>query len=82
MTGHATHAPALADSLPAYGTRMGWQVIETATAGVHILPYEDYRPHTATAECWCRPVENEWGAYEHPALDGRELVEDGQRAMQ
>jgi hypothetical protein len=50
----------------------------------HVIPLQDFRPHEASAGCWCgpRPLPDAPSVYVHNALDGRELIERGERAIQ
>lgn len=48
---------------------------------VHVIPLNDYREHEETTECWCNPAHDD-GVVVHNALDGRELVERGERMLQ
>lgn len=49
----------------------------------HCLPINDLREHEESADCWCRPrVEEDGCAVIHNALDGRELIERGERLIQ
>lgn len=49
---------------------------------VHVLPINDLRDHDENgAGCWCRPrVED--GVIIHNSMDGRELIERGERMKQ
>lgn len=50
----------------------------------HVLPIGDLREHVAERDCWCKPKEDDEqpGLFVHNALDGRELVERGERRVQ
>jgi hypothetical protein len=52
------------------------------TEAVHVVPVNDLREHTASAECWCKPSEeDEWpGVWVHHSMDGREAFENGRQA--
>lgn len=55
------------------------------TATVHVLPVNDLREHIESEECWCRPrIEDEPNGQVivHNSMDGRELVERGERQVQ
>jgi hypothetical protein len=52
---------------------------------VHVLPVNDLREHVEGTLCWCRPrVEEEDGGTVviHNSMDGRELIERGERSVQ
>ena len=53
-------------------------------ACVHVIPLYDFRDHEPSAGCWCGPQVNsvEPRVLVHRALDGRELIERGERAIQ
>lgn len=49
----------------------------------HVYPVNDLRPHDTDngAECWCKPtIEDD--VVIHNSLDGRELIETGERMIQ
>lgn len=48
---------------------------------VHVIPLNDLREHTASADCWCKPTEDyEWpGIWVHHSMDGREDFEEGRK---
>lgn len=46
---------------------------------VHVVPVNDLRVHTSSANCWCMPVETEDDVFVHNSLDGREKYETGER---
>lgn len=60
---------------------------DTHPLDIHVMPLEDLRPHTATRECWCHPVEEEreltcpdgvdrgMEVFVHVALDARDQYE-------
>lgn len=49
---------------------------------IHIIPLDDLREHTTTADCWCHPVlDEEYGFYTHNSMDGRELYETGEKEL-
>jgi hypothetical protein len=52
------------------------------TEAVHVVPLSDRREHTASAECWCKPSEEDgWpGVWLHHSMDGREAFENGRKA--
>lgn len=63
----------------------GWiNVDDPRTFDTHVAPIGDLREHTLSADCWCKPVRDEEcsGVFVHNALDGRELVERGERRVQ
>jgi hypothetical protein len=49
---------------------------------VHVVPLNDLRDHTASANCWCKPSEeDEWpGVWVHHSMDRREEYEQGRQA--
>lgn len=47
---------------------------------IHVMPVNDLREHLCSKDCWCSPTEDE-GVYVHHSLDGRELVEIGERLV-
>lgn len=50
----------------------------------HVSPVGDLRDHVLTPQCWCKPTpdEEQPNVLVHHALDQRELVEQGRRAVQ
>ena len=52
----------------------------------HIYPRDDFYEHiTVGSYCWCHPVIEEDGSDEriiHNSMDGRELIERGERMIQ
>lgn len=40
----------------------------------HVLPVDDLRPHAETADCWCRPTDDD-GIWVHNSMDRREFTE-------
>ena len=53
-------------------------------ACAHVIPLQDFRQHEASAGCWCGPQPDPEApcVWVHRALDGRELIERGERAIQ
>ena len=54
-------------------------------ACVHVIPLNDFRPHEASAGCWCGPQPSdptEPQVYVHRALDGREKLFTGEARLQ
>lgn len=49
----------------------------------HVVPIDDLREHEDSAQCWCRPSEDdeEPGVWVHRAMDGREAFETGERRV-
>lgn len=48
----------------------------------HVLPINDLRDHVEAEDCWCEPrIEEDDGGTVviHNSMDGRELVETGER---
>lgn len=40
---------------------------------LHVIPVDDLRPHTASADCWCSPtLLRSEPVYVHHSADGRE----------
>lgn len=63
----------------------GWRVFQDLEARqAHVLPINDLRDHAAKPDCWCKPKQDEEfpTVHVHNALDGRELVERGERRVQ
>lgn len=52
-----------------------WNVVEIE-GRMHVIPRDDLRPHDDSAECWCRPFDED-GVCVHNSLDRREHVERG-----
>lgn len=53
-----------------------WQLLDT----YHVLPINDLREHSESADCWCEPRVEDKGTSViviHHALDGREAYEEG-----
>lgn len=48
---------------------------------IHVMPNEDYRPHTPERDCWCHPHIDDLAGYGecvvHNSLDRREDYQDG-----
>jgi hypothetical protein len=58
---------------------MAWILIDTNTAGRHIMPEDEVQQHQPV-NCTCGVHYNdEAGAYVHDAFDGREKFERGER---
>ena len=50
---------------------------------IHVMPVNDLKDHTCSEDCWCKPTkDDEYDIYTHHSLDGRELVENGERLKQ
>jgi|Laugrespbdmm15sd_2_1035082.scaffolds.fasta_scaffold12957_6 hypothetical protein len=51
----------------------------------HIVPLNDLRDHEESVDCWCQPelLDDDYAdcVYLHPAMDGREAFESGERKM-
>ena len=47
--------------------------------GIHVIPLQDLREHSASPDCWCGPTldDEEFDVYIHHSLDGREKYEEG-----
>lgn len=57
-----------------------WESVWLVTGERHVVPLEDYRPHSYTRHCWCRPDEDAVpgsAVWVHNSLDRRELIETG-----
>jgi hypothetical protein len=46
----------------------------------HVIPRDDLRDHEDSADCWCKPQEDDEtpGLFIHNSLDGREKYETGE----
>lgn len=53
-----------------------WRVVETFDHTRHVIPTDDLKSHQPTAQCWCRPFDDE-GVLVHNAMDKREEFERG-----
>lgn len=51
-----------------------------AEDNIHVLPINDFREHVESADCWCKPDEDD-GVVTHHSLDGREKYETGERKL-
>ena len=50
------------------------------TKPVHVLPLNDLREHTASADCWCKPtLDGDDPIYVHHSMDRREEYENGRK---
>ncbi len=60
----------------ARGLRKGASI---TTEAIHVVPLNDLREHNASADCWCKPTEeDEWpGVWVHHSMDKREEYEQG-----
>ena len=54
-----------------------WEVSIEPGQPAHVIPIGDLKPHTETADCWCKPWDDE-GVLVHNAMDRREYYERGQ----
>lgn len=65
----------------------GWMTVTgTSEAGnrvSHVIPIDDLREHSETADCWCDPfLDYEDMIVIHSSADGREAYETGERKPQ
>ena len=53
----------------------------TLREAIHVIPLNDLREHVASANCWCKPTEDDgWpGVWVHHSMDRREEYEEGRR---
>jgi hypothetical protein len=48
---------------------------------IHVIPLLDLREHESSADCWCKPTEDDDspGVFVHHAMDLREQFEAGRK---
>ena len=56
-----------------------WNVIMTEYGERHVIPVDDLKPHAESAQCWCRPTDDD-GILVHHSMDRRESIERGETA--
>jgi hypothetical protein len=49
------------------------------TEAIHVVPMHDLREHNASADCWCKPTQDDdWlNVWVHHSMDKREEYEQG-----
>ena len=58
-----------------------WMGGTCSVPDTHVLPVGDFKEHVESENCWCRPS-RDGEVIVHNSMDGRELIERGERLVQ